>query len=400
MSKRILIVCDAFPPDFAPRVGNLCKYLDEEFGVTVITKETERDSWPVVINRPNFQVLRFNTKCSKAQDYLFSLSDRKLYNQSLQKLADSHFDVVLCFSYYIFPLRCAQKLARRFKTPLFIDLRDIMEQNAQPIGLAACARQFFKLRWLNQWRRNRILRKTDIVTTVSPWHVKTLSLYNKNVHLIYNGYDATEFTFRPTPTEKFIISYTGRLLDLTLRDPRLFLESVHQLIAEDSQFASNLQIRWYVDDKSMEEVKTFTREYQLEKFTFLSPTISSCHMPEVLNESSIVLVLSNQSSEKGQHGIMTTKFYEALGCEKPVLCVQSDEECLAETIERTHAGLAGRDIDEVKNFIIKQYKEWRTNGFTHQEVEQTEKLKFTRQEQAKQFGQLLRQVIDSPASCD
>ena len=53
MAKRILIVCDAFPPDFAPRVGNLCKHLRADFEVTVITRASTKTSWPIHIDREN-----------------------------------------------------------------------------------------------------------------------------------------------------------------------------------------------------------------------------------------------------------------------------------------------------------------------------------------------------------
>jgi hypothetical protein len=90
------------------------------------------------------------------------------------------------------------------------------------------------------------------------------------------------------------------------------------------------------------------------------------------------------------HGIRTTKFFEALGCEKPILCTPSNTDELAKTIQRTKAGLASSDINEIKQFILAKYHEWRQNGFTRQNVENNES--FSRKEQAKQFEQLLIEV--------
>jgi len=398
MAKKILIVCDAFPPNFAPRVGNLCKHLNSDFELTIVTRASSNQSWPVQLNRQPLTIHSISLTQKKkwveplitAGDYLFNLSDHLLYKEAIKRLNGASFDLVFCTSYYIFPLLCGEKLSHFFHIPLYIDLRDIMEQNAKPHGFAKI-QQFFKLRWLNQWRRNRILKNAAYITTVSPWHVKTLQKYNPNVELIYNGYDREQFIFQPIPTDRFIITYTGRLLDLSLRDPRLLFEAIKVLI-KDNDFEKNLTLQWYVDKESKRDVESLAQKYDLLKYMEIHDIISSDKMPEVLNHSSIVLVLSNKATEDGPHGIMTTKFYEALGCEKPILCVRSDEDCLAETIEKTNAGLAGTNIEDVKNFTLNIYQMWRDKGFTHQEISRTEKEKFTRQVQAKQFEQLFNQV--------
>ena len=158
----------------------------------------------------------------------------------------------------------------------------------------------------------------------------------------------------------------------------------------DSDFEKDVTLQWYVDKESRRDVESLAQKYGLIKYMETHDIISSDKMPEVLNHSSIVLVLSNKATEDGPHGIMTTKFYEALGCEKPILCVRSDEDCLAETIGKTNAGLAATNVEEVKSFILNIYQMWKDKKFTHQEINRTEKEKFTRQVQAEQFGQLFK----------
>ena len=83
------------------------------------------------------------------------------------------------------------------------------------------------------------------------------------------------------------------------------------------------------------------------------------------------------------HGMLTTKFYEALGCEKPILCVPSDKGALAELMAHTNAGLASDDIEQIKTFILEKYQEWQKNGFTRQATQHREQ--FTRQAQNDQY---------------
>lgn len=79
--------------------------------------------------------------------------------------------------------------------------------------------------------------------------------------------------------------------------------------------------------------------------------------------------------------------------ERPVLCVRSDESCLASAINNTHAGIAATTLEEVKKFISDKYTEWTLNGYTHQEVIKEQKNSFSRQAQAKQFEELFKDLI-------
>ena len=121
--------------------------------------------------------------------------------------------------------------------------------------------------------------------------------------------------------------------------------------------------------------------------------ISTEQIPNLLHQCSIALVLSHKATENGPHGIMTTKFFEALGVEKPVLCVPSDEECLDAVIKETNAGIAATSAEEVQSFILSKYAEWKANGFTHQPVNPDQKRLFSRQYQAQQFEELLTCTI-------
>ena len=88
---------------------------------------------------------------------------------------------------------------------------------------------------------------------------------------------------------------------------------------------------------------------------------------------------------------MTTKFFEALGVEKPILCVHSDEGCLAQVINETQSGLAATNVNDVKQFILHHFALWQQNGHTHIDVNNKEQ--FTRQNQARQFLDLFNQTI-------
>ena len=132
-------------------------------------------------------------------------------------------------------------------------------------------------------------------------------------------------------------------------------------------------------------------EYKVSQYNHFFDFIPNKEIPILLNQSSINLILPTKSSDNGPHGIMTTKFFEAIGVEKPILCVRSDEECLAQTIKETNAGLAATNVEEVKEFILYHYNEWQQKGYTHIEIHNKEQ--FTRQNQALQFENIFNKVI-------
>ena len=107
--------------------------------------------------------------------------------------------------------------------------------------------------------------------------------------------------------------------------------------------------------------------------------VSHEQLGDTIRKSSMMLVLTNERT----HGMLTTKFYEALGCEKPILCVPSDKGALAELIDYTHAGFATDDIAAIKSFIRARYEEWQQNGFTRQATQHRES--FAREAQYDQY---------------
>lgn len=206
-------------------------------------------------------------------------------------------------------------------------------------------------------RRNKVLQAANTITTVSPWHADFIRQFNPNVHVVYNGYDAELFYPEYIPTEQFVISYIGSLFEW--QQPSL--SKVRQAIQE----LNNTQIKLQVHTSQQNPI-----EYD--------------QMGDAIRNSSIMLVLTAPHT----HGMLTTKFYEALGCEKPVLCVPSDNGSLAELIAYTNAGIATDDVEQIKQFITAQYNTWLQNGFTHQQTQHREE--FSRAYQTQKIEQLIK----------
>lgn len=365
MSLRILILADPYgPPSYAPRLRYLCNYLTKKGHELVVYTEQFAPydfphSYPI-----HEKPIAHHTTWQWAWQSLWSLltdwRNRKFSAWVKKEVTNQSFDLVFCTTFSTFPLRAAHDVASEKKIPLFVDIRDLDEQipgaqyQSHRQWWARPFRQWYKK--VNICRRNEILKKADMISTISPWHVNFLRAINPNVHLIYNGYDPEQFYPQNIVSEAFLITYIGKIYEFQNTD--LIQQAVEELRLPDI------------------ELNLHTPEHQ---------PIAIHQVGDEIRRSSIALVLTNSHAK----GMMTTKFFEALGCEKPILCIPSDEGILAETIRNTQSGIASSDINEIKAFIVDRYHEWKKNGFTHQSVKNKEQ--FSREYQAEQFEQLFVQ---------
>jgi glycosyltransferase involved in cell wall biosynthesis len=288
----------------------------------------------------------------------------------------------------------ACQLSQKEHIPFIMDLRDIFEQSSHN---ELISKKFTNIKWLNNAiaavitrklmrQRNKILKKANAVISVSSWHVETLSRYNKQTHLIYNGYDPELFFPETVKNQQFIITYTGRLHSKEIRNPELLFEAVAQLFAQDLITPEILRIRFYCDAASRRIIHPLAEQYGITSFIDYYELIAHSEIPHLLNSSSILLLLTNKATEiSGPQGIMTTKLFEYLAVEKPILCVQNDEGCLEATLKSTQSGLAASTGEEVARFIMEKYQEWLRNGYTRQSVNREAMQQFSRRVQAGEF---------------
>lgn len=370
-------------------IGELCQ---QGYEVTAFATQYPQTHCHLPMEGANVHILPYPSTKNRlfcALKSLLGCKSRWFYRTISNTIQNQAFDMVLCSTYETFPLPTALKIAQERNIPLIADLRDITEQ----FGDNYFTNRHPKAPWLGKWfaqlkikARNKVIKKATAVTSVSPWHVQYLKQFNPNVHLVYNGYDAKEFYFKPISSSKFNLIYTGRLVDEKAQDPTLFFQALEELITTQQIDSNNVALHWYTDPASQKRVQGLVAPYtNVQAITQYHGLIPNQQIPAVLWDSSVVLILTNQQTPEGPKGMMTTKFFDALGVEKPVLCVKSDEACLAQTIAQTNAGLAATQVAEVKAFLLNNYACWKQNGYTHQAVNLVEKEKLSRAAMAKEF---------------
>jgi glycosyltransferase involved in cell wall biosynthesis len=398
-------------------MGYLCKYLPEnEWEPVVITEYIPQQTYAELAKECRnvtyinyYQSSNHLIRTTKyifvfLADFFFGYKDRRMIKIARQQIENHQITLILASTYRTFPLRTAHRLSRQYKLPLIVDLRDIIEQFPGNEHISKKIAGFDRLNRLIAGimtkklyqQRNRVLKDADAVTTVSPWHVETLRHFARNVRLIYNGFDPDLFIAERVIADKFKITYTGRLMSAELRDPVLLFEAVSVLKDSLSIDPDKFRIQFYTDGDSAKTFKEMAKNHQISEFVDFFGYIPNHKIPDILNGSSMLLLLTNRSSgEKASKGIMTTKVFEYLAVEKPVLCIRNDGGCLEETIRETRSGLAADSVGQVERFLLEKYGEWQQNGFTRQHVDRKKVSQFSRKEQAKQFLNIFNEVIAS-----
>ena len=410
--KTILVLCDAFPPDFAPRMGYLCKYLKNlGWNPIIITEYSPRNMFPNLAEGQNVSYVNFYFSKHKVWqhilyvfvfllDFCFNYKQYVIRRKAEKIIKNNTVSLILASTFKIFPAMTACRLSKKHHIPFVVDFRDIVEQYTNNEHIS---KKLFRSETLNrcvskiltkklQRQRSVILKNAHAVTTISEWHKEFLLQFNSNTHLIYNGFDEELFYPQAIKNNQFCITFTGRLHSKALRNPELLFEAVAQLAEQNDICKETFRVQLYImDEKSKLIVQNCAKEYAIIDFIDMFNTVSHVEIPAILNKSSVLLLLANPSTT----GIMGTKLFEYMAIEKPILCVRNDKGCLEETINRAHAGFSASTVEECKNFLLEKYAEWQKNGYTHQSVNQKFAQQFSRKRQAEEFVG----VFDSLVSC-
>lgn len=412
--KRLFIICDDFPPELNPRMGYLCKYL-------------KRNGWQINVLteyygfRLGFEFLTGNAEVTRIEyyhakgritrklewimimilDILFHYKDRRMIKYGRRILKANEYKCILCSTWRTFPLPTASQLAKEFKLPYIADIRDIPEEfpkdeflqhNVTKIPFVGkIARDLFLNRLIKE--RQKSIKNANVVTTIAEWHQNLLRAENPNIELIYNGFDPELFYPQEIKNDKFIVCFTGRVWSLKLRDPKLLFIATKQLAAEGIITPQTFRLAFYTGEDTSELIKPEIQRIGIEQFIDFYDYVPADQVPRILNESSVLLSLTNKfDPQTGPKGMMTTKFFEQLAVCKPILCVRSDESCMAETIKMTNSGLAATTVEEVVEFLKKYYAQWQSQGFTRAETDTSKLSLFSRKEQADKFNEIIERI--------
>ena len=180
-----------------------------------------------------------------------------------------------------------------------------------------------------------VLQTADMTLTVSESWVNDLKrLGAKNVALITNGYDSTDFNLKLKKTDKLIIGHYGLLNHL--RNPINLWETLNQLCKENKVLNSKLEIHLSgnIDTDVISKIKSYTYlKGKVKELGYLSHT----QVLQEYNEASVLLLLLfNSETGKGNY---PGKIFEYFAAQKPILAFGPSESDTGNLIAKTNSGI-------------------------------------------------------------
>lgn len=279
----------------------------------------------------------------------------------------------------------AKKLKDEFKIPWVADFHDLWTQN-----------YYYPYSPLRRMIERRLELKTlaaaDVLVTVSgPAAEKLGALHGrKTVHTIPYGFDPAEVGTTPgNLTNKFTITYTGNLYP-GKQSPEPLFAALHDLIAEGSTNANDIEIRFY-------GVQAGWIDKQGERYGLTDIVKQSGIVPREIalnkqRESQLLLLLKWNDAQ--QQGVYSAKIFEYLAARRPVLAVGGFPDVVDQLLDETKAGVSGQTGEDIKAVLLRLYQEYKLTGAVSYAGDEAEINKYNRRETAKKFASILDSITE------
>jgi hypothetical protein len=237
------------------------------------------------------------------------------------------------------------------------------------------------------YRRNRILKIVDLVTSVSKNNVDILSKINTNTRLVSNGFDS-EFFFSKLQKESqsFKIIYGGKLYEeKRFQDPEMFFQA---LAAIKDRFKSyHIVSNFFVEGNCRDVVRSYSEKYNITDMIRFYDLLETSEYAVQIRQSQLGVIFANPLSR----GVIPTKFYEYIGSGLPVMLVPDDEGDIASILREKKLGLAAKSVDQIVDFIKNVYELWAQNKPVVIEADRVEE--FERRVLSAQFVEIAKNLV-------
>ncbi len=315
-----------------------------------------------------------------------------LLNRNIKSIIDKEKPAVLLSSSPPHSLQiAARKIAKKFRLPWILDLRDpwtdiYYYQNSLRTKPAKC---------LDKYYEKKCLTSANTVLTVSPSIIRNLyENYNlKNLKLVYNGYDKRDIAIvnEPTPYDKFRISYIGNMK--TNQNPGGLWKALKSLVETNNGFQKDLQIR--LTGKIHSDIKIGLKQTGLLNYCSFSDYVPHSMAVRKMKEAAALLFIIPQS--KDNRGILTGKIFEYLAVGRPLISVGPVTGDAAKIIRKAKGGEM-YDYENSINLekrILSIYQAWQTNNIEKLAPDYSiVENKYDREKLTEQLSKLLNASIE------
>ena len=387
--KEILIISYFYPPcslTAAQRPAGWVKYLPQlGYKPIVITR-----NWDVTLSKPEDQLKNagsqlyieksetheihylpykasfrdrlFNSKnsllkkCSKIFTFMNSIGENfshqfipfgDFFDYAEGLIQKNFFTFIIITGNPFVQFRFGYLLSNKFQIPWIADYRDdwTTSEIIQPKGKFESI-----IHRLQQKSEQKWVGTASLITSVSPVYTDRISQFVKVPgETILNGFDELLPKIASEDNQSFVIVYNGTLYDT--QDLEGFIRAVIRCIGLFRN-KINIQIQFpgvCYDPNQERRLNALIQGY--ESFFLLTPRIPKEEVIYLQQRADLLLMLTH----RGQKGIPSSKLYEYLALQKPIICYPSDNDIVEQILVNTGVGVIADSekllFDKTNEFI-------------------------------------------------
>ncbi len=201
----------------------------------------------------------------------------------------------------------------------------------------------------------KVLQQSDAVIVIGKTMKEKFDQFNKNIHVISNGFDGDIVASEKELDKKFSITHIG-LMNAD-RNPKRLWEVLSEIISENPEFKNDLEIK--LIGEVAKEVKNYIADYKLEENTKYITYVP--HQKVIAYQKMTQVLLLAVNKVPAAKGIVTGKIFEYLQAKRPVLAIAPKNGDLAEIINKTNAGFVVdfEDKENLKKTILDLYRKYK-----------------------------------------
>jgi glycosyltransferase involved in cell wall biosynthesis len=422
MMKKILLVTNSFSPINSPatnRYLSFAKYLTEfECEVIVVTPLWTQSSRDFLEEKSGFVTnssLLISTEPTKYRiervpfigrevlgekifgkllaKITFSYSNYilgTLKSEMFQKVCDicknEPIDIIISGGVPQYLSEVSSKASSIYDIPWIADYRDVIGQTPiQPSSFIGNIRKSLS-RSLHVKKNNAVSKSAVARLTVSEGLAGILYERNNSpVHIIMNGFDSGDF--EPCASDiredKFTIIYGGTIYPSQF--PEIFIKGLELLLGNEPNIASKITVKFY--GQSASYIKKYVSEFKFPTVLEYPGLVDRKSLLRSINSSDIILFLSTQAK-----GIATSKIFESIASQKPILSIPGDNDITDELIKNSNAGLIAETPEQVCECLKGWISEWELNGTVSSNTDLKYINQFSRESQAKKLAEVLNDI--------
>jgi len=232
-----------------------------------------------------------------------------------------------------------------------------------------------------------VLNEADAILVVGNIMKENFNQYNKNTHVITNGFDGEITDVEVKLDSKFTLTHIG--LMNSDRNPKMLWKVLAEIINENEDFKVDFELKLIgkVDDSVVNDILNFN----LKKNVTIINYVAHNEVVEFQKKSQALLLIVNNVPSAKQ--IITGKIFEYLMAKRPILAIAPKNGDLSEIIHETNSGEVVDFEDKValKKSILNLYSKFKQGKLT---VESKNIEQYHRRELTKKVSDIINSISE------